>query len=64
MADEHGSWKTFGERLVYDNRWVKVGLADVEAPNGERLDYHVVHLERIAIALIVNDQDAALMLWR
>ena len=64
MADEHGSWKTFGERLVYDNRWVKVGLTDVEAPNGERWDYHVVHLARIAIALIVNDRDEALMLWR
>ncbi|GAA4012841.1 hypothetical protein GCM10022247_39320 [Allokutzneria multivorans] len=34
--------KTFGERLVYDNRWVQVGLVDVEAPNGERWDYHVV----------------------
>jgi ADP-ribose pyrophosphatase len=64
VADEHGSWKTFGERLVYDNRWVKVGLADVEAPNGERWDYHVIHLARIAIALIVNDRDEALMLWR
>jgi 8-oxo-dGTP pyrophosphatase MutT (NUDIX family) len=61
---EHGAWKTFGERLVYDNRWVKVGLADVEAPNGERWEYHVVHLGRIAIALIVDDEDRALMLWR
>ncbi|WP_037305560.1 NUDIX hydrolase [Amycolatopsis orientalis] len=64
MADDRGSWKTFGERLVYDNRWVQVGLTDVEAPNGERWDHHVVHLARIAIALIVNDQDEALMLWR
>lgn len=64
MTDEHGAWKTFGERLVYDNRWVKVGLVDVEAPNGERWDYHVVHLARIAIALIVNDRDEVLMLWR
>jgi 8-oxo-dGTP pyrophosphatase MutT (NUDIX family) len=64
MVDERGAWRTYGERLVYDNRWVKVGLADVEAPNGERFDYHVVHLDRIAIAVIVNDQDEVLMLWR
>lgn len=64
VADEYGSWKTFGERLVYDNRWVKLGLTDVEAPNGERWEYHVVHLARIAIALIVNERDEALMLWR
>lgn len=66
MADksEHGSWIVYGDRLVYDNRWVKVGLVDVQAPNGERWDYHVVHLAPIAIALIVDDQDRALMLWR
>jgi hypothetical protein len=64
LANEHGSWKTFSERLVYDNKWVKVGLTDVQAPNGERWEYHVVHLARIALALIVNDQDEALMLWR
>ncbi|MEU5690573.1 NUDIX domain-containing protein [Actinosynnema sp. NPDC020468] len=49
---------------MYDNRWVKVALADVEAPNGRRWEYHVVHLARIAIALIVNDREEALMLWR
>ncbi|OXM50623.1 NUDIX hydrolase [Amycolatopsis thailandensis] len=64
MTDDRGLWKTFSERLVYDNRWVKVGLADIEAPNGERWDYHVVHLARIAIALIVNDEEEVLMLWR
>ncbi|GAA1951072.1 hypothetical protein GCM10009754_19840 [Amycolatopsis minnesotensis] len=64
MVDKHGSWETFAERLVYDNRWVKVGLTDVQAPNGERWEYHVVHLARIAIALIVNERDEALMLWR
>jgi len=36
MAEERGAWTVFGERLVYDNRWVKLGLADVQAPNGER----------------------------
>lgn len=64
VADERGAWQTFGERLIYDNRWVKLGLTDVQAPNGERWEYHVVHLARIAIALIVNERDEALMLWR
>jgi len=64
MVEEQGGWQVFGERLVYDNRWVKVGLTDVQAPDGVRFDYHVVHLARIAIALIVDDQDRALMSWR
>ncbi len=64
MADEHGAWRTFGERTIYDNRWVRLGLVDVQAPNGERWGYHVVHFGRIAIAMIVNDADEVLMLWR
>jgi ADP-ribose pyrophosphatase len=36
MAEVDGAWKTFGERTVYDNRWVKLSLVEVEAPNGER----------------------------
>jgi ADP-ribose pyrophosphatase len=64
MTEAHGAWKTFGERLVYDNRWVRLGLVDVEAPNGERWEYHVVHLARIAVGLIIDDRDRVLMLWR
>ncbi len=64
VAEARGGWRTFGEKTVYDNRWVRLGLVDVEAPNGERWEYHVVHLDRIAVALIVDDQDRALMSWR
>lgn len=66
VTDERGTggWHRFGEKTIYDNRWVRLGLVDVGAPNGERWDYHVVHLGRIAVALIVDDQDRVLMLWR
>jgi ADP-ribose pyrophosphatase len=64
VSDKRGSWQTFGERFVYDNRWVRLGLVDVQAPNGNRWEYHVVHLARIAISLVVNDRDEVLMLWR
>ena len=37
---------------------------DAEAPNGQRWDYHLVHLTWTAIALMVNDADEMLMLWR
>ncbi|MBN9734815.1 MULTISPECIES: NUDIX domain-containing protein [unclassified Pseudonocardia] len=59
-----GGWQTFGERTVYDDRWVRLGLVDVRAPNGERWEYHVVHLARIAVALLVDDTDRVLMLRR
>ncbi|MGH4017219.1 MAG: NUDIX domain-containing protein [Pseudonocardiaceae bacterium] len=64
MADDRSGWQTFGEKTIYDSRWVRLGLVDVGAPNGERWDYHVLHLSRIAIALVVDGQDRVLMLWR
>lgn len=64
MTEERGGWRRFGEKTIYESRWVRLGLVDVEAPNGERWDYHVVHLGRIAIALVVDDRDRVLMLWR
>jgi len=64
VTGERGAWKTFGEGLIYDNRYVRLSLADVEAPNGERWEHHVVRLGRVAAALIVNDRDEVLMLWR
>lgn len=64
MTHESSMWRTFGERTIYDNRWVRLGLVDVQAPNGERWDYHVVHFSPIAIAMIVDEHDRVLMLWR
>lgn len=64
VAERQGDWSTFGRRTIYDSPWVRLELADVQAPDGERWEYHVVHLPRIAIALMVNDADEALMLWR
>jgi 8-oxo-dGTP pyrophosphatase MutT (NUDIX family) len=64
VAKEHGVWKTYGERTLYDNRWVRLSLVDVEAPNGERWEHHVVRLDRVAIAMLVNERDEVLMLHR
>jgi hypothetical protein len=58
------SWTIHGERMLYDNPWVRLVLVDVEPPNGERFEHHVVRLGRIAIALVVDDQDQVLTLWR
>jgi hypothetical protein len=24
VADEHGGWRTYGEKTIYDNRWVRL----------------------------------------
>jgi 8-oxo-dGTP pyrophosphatase MutT (NUDIX family) len=64
VADDLGGWKTFGERTIYDNRWIRLSLVEVEAPNGERWEHHVVHLDQVAIAMLVNELNEVLMLHR
>ncbi|MFE5029960.1 GntR family transcriptional regulator [Streptomyces sp. NPDC056656] len=57
-------WKIHGERTVYDNRWVKLTLVDVEPPGVDRFEHHVVRLHHVAITAVIDDQDRVLMLWR
>lgn len=64
VKERRGTWTAFGTRTIYDSRWVQLTLEDVQAPNGDRWEYHVVHLPPVAVALLVNDSDEALMLWR
>lgn len=56
--------KIFGERTVYDNPWVRLTLVDIEPPDGNRFEHHVVRLQRVAVALVLNDADEVLMMWR
>lgn len=64
MLQQPERWQVFGERAIYDSPWVRLSLIDVQTNSGARFEHHVVHLPRIAIALIVNDRREALMLWR
>lgn len=57
-------WKSLGERTVYENRWVRVGMADVELPDGRRLDHTVIRVRPVAVAAVLNERDEVLLLWR
>ena len=56
--------KVFGERTIYDNPWVRLTLVDIEPPDGNRFEYHVVRLQRVAVALVLNEANEVLMMWR
>ncbi|WP_034278434.1 NUDIX domain-containing protein [Actinospica robiniae] len=63
--EEDGSvWKVYGSRTIYDNQWIKVDLVDLEQPDGHRFEHHVVRLRAAAIAVMLDEQDRVLMLWR
>ncbi|MFE1771189.1 GntR family transcriptional regulator [Streptomyces sp. NPDC059008] len=57
-------WRIHGERDVYDNRWVKLQLWDVEPPGMERFEHHVVKLNHVAVTAVLDDQDRVLMMYR
>lgn len=49
---------------IYENRWVRLVLVDVEAPDGGRFESHVARLGRVTIALLVDGSERVLTLWR
>jgi 8-oxo-dGTP pyrophosphatase MutT (NUDIX family) len=64
MGNGPGEWRTFGERVIYDNPWVWLGQVDVELPDGERFWHHVVRLHKAAMTALVDDQQRVLLMWR
>lgn len=57
-------WKNLDEKPVYENRWFKVNLADVELPNGRHLDHYVIRQRAVALVAAVNEKNEVLLLWR
>lgn len=62
--DEALRTKIYGERAIYDNQWVRLVLVDVEPPNGQRFEHHVVRLARVVAAAVINEDDEVLLMWR
>lgn len=53
-----------GERPLYESSWVRLTKVDITPPDGRRFEHHVVRLQRVALALVLDEQDRVLMLWR
>jgi 8-oxo-dGTP pyrophosphatase MutT (NUDIX family) len=57
-------WRVHGERLIYDNPWIRLAAVEVEPPGVERFEHHVVRLHQVAVTAVVDDSDRVLMLRR
>jgi 8-oxo-dGTP pyrophosphatase MutT (NUDIX family) len=57
-------WKNLGEQPIHHCKWFKLNLADVELPDGRRLDHYVLHQPPVALCAVVNADDEVLLLWR
>jgi 8-oxo-dGTP pyrophosphatase MutT (NUDIX family) len=63
-AEKASEWQVFGERNIYENRWVTLALADIQEPDGRRYEHHKVILPQAAMVAMVDDQDRVLLMWR
>ena len=52
-------WTVHGERALYSSPWVSLVLVDVELPEGERFEHHVVRLPAPAASCLVDDPERA-----
>lgn len=57
-------WIAHGERSIYASRWVDVRLVDVEAPDGHRFEHHVLRMQRVAVAVVLDQAEARLLMLR
>ena len=70
MAGEtHGGvprtqWLTHGERTLYASDWLRLALVDVTAPDGRRFEHHVVRMQRVAVAAVLDDAAERLLMIR
>ncbi|MEV1042970.1 NUDIX hydrolase [Streptomyces sp. NPDC050204] len=66
-AEKASEWQVFGERPIYENRWVTVALADIQEPDGTRYEHHKVYLPHAAMVAMLakrDGRDCVLMMWR
>ncbi|WP_243790170.1 NUDIX hydrolase [Saccharopolyspora gloriosae] len=65
QPEKTGEWVVHGKRSIYESEWVKVGLADITVPSGERFEHHTVWLPPAAMALVLDDSgENVLMSYR
>ena len=58
-------WTIHGERPIYESEWVNLVLTDVEVPDGQRFEHHVVRMPaQAAGTVIVDEVRGYLLLWR
>jgi len=59
------TWQVRGERTFYDNRWVRLSKVDVELPDGQRFEHHVVTMPAAAMTVLLDEaEEHVLLLWR
>lgn len=57
-------WTIRGERLVDENRHIRLSTVDVELPDGVRFTQYVVRMPRCAMTVVLNERREVLLMYR
>ena len=57
-------WKVVSEQPLYGDEWLDIRVADVELPDGRRLDHRLIRSPPGAGVVAVDDADRVLLIWR
>jgi 8-oxo-dGTP pyrophosphatase MutT (NUDIX family) len=55
-------WTVHGRRPVYESPWVELELVDVELPDGQRFEHHVLHIPGNASVALARDAGRRILL--
>jgi 8-oxo-dGTP pyrophosphatase MutT (NUDIX family) len=58
-------WIVHGRRPLYESEWIRLEMADVELPDGQRFEHHTVWMPAAAMTALLNDEGThVLLMWR
>src|SRR4051795_9508269 len=64
MTGARTQWSVFGSRSIYRSRWIDLQLVDVESPDGTRFEHHVVRMQRVAVAVVLDETRSRVLMLR
>jgi 8-oxo-dGTP pyrophosphatase MutT (NUDIX family) len=64
-SDVETQWQVHGRRWLYESKWVRLGLVDVELPDGQRFEHHTLWMPSAAMTALLDDAGKrVLLMWR
>jgi len=65
LGEERTRWLIHADRVVDENRHIRLSEASVELPDGTRFEQYVARMPRVAMTVVLDDQaERVLLIWR
>ncbi|WP_242614156.1 NUDIX hydrolase [Actinomadura roseirufa] len=65
IPSERTKWTIHGERVVDENRHIRLSVASVELPTGVQFDQYVIRLPRCVMTAVLDEAgEKILLIWR